>query len=519
MISRIRTAALFGIEAVPVDVEAATGSGQARFSIVGLGDNAVRESRDRVFSAIKNSGFNVPDQAIVNLAPAELKKEGSAFDLPIALSVICASGQIQFADSNRWTIFGELSLDGSVKPIRGVVAYAVCAIQNGIQEIIVPHENVKEARLLKEVSVVGIGSLLEAVLYLAKGERPKQRSSVAESPAVEDPRSFCDVIGQETAKRALLIAASGRHNILLVGPPGCGKSMLAERFSSILPPLSQEERLDTVRVHSIAGQDISRLLSGQRPFRSPHHTISDAGLIGGGSIPRPGEVSLSHHGVLFLDEFPEYRRSAVEALRLPLESGAVTISRAKGHVRLPAKFQLIAAMNPCPCGRMGTTNPCSCSHSAVSSYLRKLSQPILDRIDLQVEVQTIPLEALSERRSVKKDTSLSLLERVMRTQKVQLQRQGVLNGELDSEQARKQIQVSTVSRKLIERAASERFFSARGYIRLLRVAQTIADLDELPEVDPKHIAEALGLRSLDRIARYIGGSASNRFGNVSSTTC
>lgn len=504
-VAKVSTSAIVGLDALPVEVEVFLKEGQPRFTIIGLGDNAVRESRDRTMSAIRQSGFGTPDQILVNLAPAELKKEGSSFDLPIAVAILLGSGQIKPSFRRRMHYLGELALDGKLKPVRGVIALTIQALVSGADEIVVPRANLPEARLITGLQVTGVGSLAELVAYLEGGELDP--APVEESPPLPPIRSgasFSEVYGQQTAKRAMLIAAAGGHNLLMIGPPGCGKSMLAQRFPSILPPLEREEILETVRIHSIAGLPISRLLEGERPFRSPHHIISDAGLVGGGTQPRPGEISLAHRGVLFLDELPEYRRSAIEALRAPLESGTVSVARARWSLSFPARFVLVAAMNPCPCGRLGSDGSgCKCSRPAVQSYLRKLSQPILDRIDLQVSLHPVSgadmLGGLRETRSM---TDGELREKVALARRLQTEAGGEVNASCDPEEVRRRARLSPSALKLLEKAASAAAMSARGYFRVLKVALTIAALDGRAGVKEEDLAEAFSFRSLDWLKRY-----------------
>ncbi len=507
MTTHIRTSTISGLEAAPVDVEVQVRGGKERFTIIGLGDVAVRESIDRVLSAIRASGFKPPNNILINLAPAELKKEGSSFDLPMALGILVAGGLVRSREIEEMSFHGELSLDGSVKPVRGIVAQAILALQSGIKTVVVPAANVPEASLLSELTVVGVNSLAELVRYLNSGELPQYEGAPARNVQAS-VRYISEVRGQEAAKRAMIIAAAGGHNLLMIGPPGCGKSMLAERFSTLLPPLSREEMLEVVRIHSIAGLPVSGLLGGARPYRAPHHLISDAGLAGGGSNPRPGEISLAHRGVLFLDEFPEYRRSAIEALRAPLESGVVNVSRVKGNYSFPSRFQLIAAMNPCPCGRLGAhkvgeggQNSCLCSRHAIQGYLRKLSQPILDRIDLHVELEAVPIAEITRTdQQGGDDEKLHALIHLARTR--QKDRAPYLNSALPAEHIGKFFRIKPEALRLLERAAEKKGLSARGFIRVLRVSRTIADLEDNDCVMEAHIAEAVGLRSLDRIERY-----------------
>lgn len=500
MLSKLKTSAILGINAIPVEVEAKISSfGLPKFTIIGLGDATVRESKDRVIAAIKLSGFELSETPIlVNLAPAEIKKEGSSFDLPIAIALLAASGQVNTEGLKRLSIHGELALDGKVKPIKGVVAMTIAALQDGAETILVPIENVREGRLVKGIRVLGVTSLVEAAQFI-NGKAELATSIPDEQEVKQSYRSIYDVWGQESAKRAMLIAASGGHNLLMIGPPGCGKSMLAERFGGLLPPLLPEEILETVKIHSIAGLPVRGLLGGDRPYRNPHHVISDAGLVGGGANPRPGEISLAHNGVLFLDELPEYRRSALESMRAPLESGGVRIARARGSLNFPARFQLIAAMNPCPCGRLGINGmQCGCSVYNIRHYLRKLSQPILDRIDLHVELQAVPFSELSQptpKGQLPDPRELVLLAR----ERQYARNSGMLNARLESHHLLRNISLDAGALGILEKASRLYGFSARTYVRILKVAQTIADLNGDLAVLSAHIAEAISYRSLERL--------------------
>jgi len=508
MIAKIRTSTILGIEATSVDAEVYTKNGVPRFTIIGLGDNAVREARDRVTAALKQSGFKLPGQVLVNLAPAEIKKEGSSFDLAIALGILSASSQIKAVSLAGVTVHGELSLDGKLKPVRGVAALTIEALQNGSREILLPFENKREAEIISGIRIIGLKNLNDAVAYLKGDFDPEDEYESL--PVPERSKSpfpkvrLSDVIGQQTAKRALTIAAAGGHNLLMIGPPGCGKSMLAQRFASLLPPMTRDETLEVVRIHGIAGLEIERYLEGIRPFRSPHHIVSDVGLIGGGPYPKPGEVSLAHRGVLFLDELAEYRRSVLEALRAPLEAGKVNITRAKASLEFPADFQLIAAMNPCPCGRLGVKGmSCRCSGSAVSNYLNKISQPILDRIDIHVELQAVPMQALTkENPQAKLHTEEDLLhEQVREATARQHARYGKLNAALESSEVKEAARLDKGGLSLLEQASKKGALSARTYIRVLKVSRTIADIEGEERVSSSHVAEAIGFRCLERIQR------------------
>jgi len=469
----------------------------------------VRESRDRVTSALRHSGYRVPGQVLINLAPAELKKEGSGFDVPIALGILIAAGLIDPTTSAGRSFHGELSLDGMIRGVRGTLALTIEALEQGRREIIVPAINYHEAALIEGISVIGVTSLVELVEYLRDGVVPAGVADLPRPAAVGQRESgrITDVWGQESAKRALTIAAAGGHNLLMIGPPGCGKSMLAQAFGSILPPLERAEMLESVKIHSVAGLPIHGLLRGERPFRTPHHVVSDVGLIGGGSSPRPGEISLAHHGVLFLDEFPEFRRTALEAMRAPLEAGRVSITRAKASVMFPARFQLIAAMNPCPCGRLGSTGGgCGCSRNAIHTYLAKISQPILDRIDLHVELGAVPLEMMTRRVEDRSDKGEDdVRATVRRARERQWQRAGKLNAALNSRELKSTLALGPEALRLLESAANRSHLSARGYMRVLRTARTIADVAGADAVGGSHIAEAIQFRCLERIERYCRG--------------
>lgn len=503
MLTRVRTSTIIGIDAIAVEVEVEVKPGPSRFIIIGLADSAVKESRDRVTAALKHSGFILPEQILVNLAPAEVKKEGAAFDLPIAMGILVASQQVSIPEVMNTCFHGELSLDGRLKRIRGALALAVEARQQRIENLIVPAENFQEASLIRGLSVFPASSLRDVVRHYK--DTPLPRPEIGPQVAsTQKSRLLAEVWGQDSAKRALLIAAAGGHNVILIGPPGCGKSMLAERFPSILPSLREEELLEAVRIHSAAGLATDGLLAGFRPFRNPHHVISDAGLVGGGTVPRPGEISLAHHGVLFLDEFPEFRRSALEALRAPLESGYVQVSRAKASLRIPSQFQLVAAMNPCPCGRLGMGEAvCTCSRPAILTYLRKLSQPILDRIDLHVELSPVSFAGIERSSLVEQEASEAKLRSlVLRARTLQLDRQGKINSLLSGDELSRQLLAQRSVKVLLQQACEKKGLSARAYVRILRVARTIADLEGSSDLKNEHVIEALGYRSLERMEKY-----------------
>lgn len=507
MLVKSYAAAVQGISATIITIEVNCTKG-IQFFLVGLPDIAVRESHERIISALQVSGYKFPrNRIVINMAPADIRKEGSSYDLPLAIGILAAAEELDASRLDRFLLMGELSLDGSVLPIKGALPIAIKAREEGFKGLIIPKQNAREAAVVNDLEVYGVESIKEVIEFIA-GKRELQ-------PVIVNTREefyarqclfdsdFSDVKGQENVKRAMEVAAAGGHNLILIGPPGSGKSMLAKRLPSILPPFTLQESLETTKIHSVAGKiGVETSLMIQRPFRSPHHTISNAAMVGGGAFPQPGEISLSHNGVLFLDELPEFNRSVLEVMRQPLEDRKITVSRARFSVEYPASFMLVASMNPCPCGYYNHPDrPCLCSPGTVQKYMNRVSGPLLDRIDIQVEVVPVPFEKISEQRL--SESSAAIRERVVSARSIQEERfssyEGVYcNAQMTSRLLHQYAVPDAAGLALLKTAMLRLNLSARAYDRILKVSRTIADLDASPDIEARHLAEAINYRNLDR---------------------